>query len=72
MERPAHVPLVWFHAVSVGECASALPLVARTVAQYPSTCVLLTHGTVSAATFISQHLPPRTITQVRRPLPPPE
>jgi len=38
-------PLVWVHAVSVGETRAAQPLVAALLARDPSTRVLLTHAT---------------------------
>lgn len=38
-------PLVWIHAVSVGETRAALPLVEALLAQRPGLRILLTHGT---------------------------
>ena len=38
-------PLVWVHAVSVGETRAAQPLVAALLARDPSTRILLTHAT---------------------------
>lgn len=38
-------PLVWLHAVSVGETRAAVPLVAQLLAHYPKHRILLTHMT---------------------------
>lgn len=38
-------PLVWIHAVSVGETRAAQPLVEALLAQRPGLRILLTHGT---------------------------
>lgn len=38
-------PLIWLHAVSVGETRAAVPLVARLQARYPDHRILLTHMT---------------------------
>jgi 3-deoxy-D-manno-octulosonic-acid transferase len=38
-------PLIWLHAVSVGETRAALPLVAALKARYPGHGILLTHMT---------------------------
>ncbi len=42
--KPA-TPLIWLHAVSVGETRAAVPLVARLQARYPKHRILLTHMT---------------------------
>ncbi|HUW51142.1 MAG TPA: lipid IV(A) 3-deoxy-D-manno-octulosonic acid transferase [Sulfuricella sp.] len=42
--RPA-APLIWLHAVSVGETRAAVPLVARLQSRYPGHRILLTHMT---------------------------
>lgn len=42
--KPA-APLIWLHAVSVGETRAAVPLVARLQARYPGHRILLTHMT---------------------------
>jgi 3-deoxy-D-manno-octulosonic-acid transferase len=42
--RPA-APLIWLHAVSVGETRAAAPLVARLQSRYPGHKILLTHMT---------------------------
>lgn len=38
-------PVIWLHAVSVGETRAAAPLVERLLNAYPGHCVLLTHMT---------------------------
>ncbi len=42
--KPA-APLIWLHAVSVGETRAAVPLVAQLQARYPKHRILLTHMT---------------------------
>ncbi|MDP2026816.1 lipid IV(A) 3-deoxy-D-manno-octulosonic acid transferase [Sulfuriferula sp.] len=42
--RPTQ-PLIWLHAVSVGETRAAVPLVKALQAQYPSHRILITHTT---------------------------
>jgi len=44
---PVGAPLVWLHAVSVGETRAALPLVQRLSASYPAATILLTHMTAT-------------------------
>jgi 3-deoxy-D-manno-octulosonic-acid transferase len=44
---PVGAPLIWIHAVSVGETRAALPLIARLKAAYPQAGVLLTHMTAT-------------------------
>ncbi len=38
-------PVIWLHAVSVGETRAAAPLVERLLQQYPDHTILLTHAT---------------------------
>ncbi len=42
---PAHAPLIWIHAVSVGETRAAEPLVRALQSARPGTRILLTHMT---------------------------
>lgn len=51
--------LVWFHAASLGEALSVLPLVERMSAEWPRLEVLLTTGTRSSAEVLAQRLPER-------------
>ncbi|MDP2260631.1 MAG: 3-deoxy-D-manno-octulosonic acid transferase [Caulobacter sp.] len=60
--RPAS-PLVWIHAVSVGESLSVLPLVERLRERRPDIAVLVTSGTVTSATLLSKRLPAGAIHQ---------
>ena len=56
-------PLVWVHGASVGESLSALPLVGRIRADWPSLNVLVTTGTVTSARLMAERLPPGVIHQ---------
>ncbi|HXQ11850.1 MAG TPA: 3-deoxy-D-manno-octulosonic acid transferase [Caulobacteraceae bacterium] len=56
-------PLVWLHAVSVGESVSVLPLVERIRTARPSVAILVTSGTRTAAELLGQRLPPGAIHQ---------
>lgn len=62
VDRPQE-PLVWIHAVSVGESLSVLPLIARLREQTPRTTVLVTSGTVTSASLLAQRLPAGAIHQ---------
>ncbi len=44
---PARTPIVWLHAVSLGETRAAAPLIARLAASYPEATLLLTHMTAT-------------------------
>jgi 3-deoxy-D-manno-octulosonic-acid transferase len=50
-------PLLWLHAASVGESLSLLPLMDSLVAKQPALHLLVTTGTVSAATLLKRRLP---------------
>jgi 3-deoxy-D-manno-octulosonic-acid transferase len=56
-------PLVWLHAVSVGEGVSVLPLVERIRSERPRLAVLVTSGTRTAAELLGQRLPSGAIHQ---------
>lgn len=62
LDRPDG-PLVWVHAASVGEAASALPLIDRLLTRDPECHVLLTTGTVTSAAIAAKRLPDRAIHQ---------
>lgn len=55
-ERPAG-PLLWLHAASVGESLSLIPLLEALGERRPELHLLLTTGTVTAATLLEQRLP---------------
>jgi len=44
-QTPAQKPLIWLHAVSVGETRAAAPLLKRLLETYPQHQILLTHMT---------------------------
>lgn len=53
LPRPSG-PLLWFHAASVGEVLSILPLVQACLRQSPDMSVLVTTGTVTASAIVAQ------------------
>ena len=50
-------PLLWIHAVSVGESLSVLPLIDRLSAKRPELQFLVTTGTITSAELMEQRLP---------------
>ncbi|MDB5370874.1 MAG: 3-deoxy-D-manno-octulosonic acid transferase [Roseomonas sp.] len=62
-DRPAG-PLIWLHAASVGESLSLLPLLAALLAKRPALHLLVTTGTVTAATLLGRRLPPAVAERV--------
>ncbi len=50
-------PLIWFHAASIGEAVSLLPVIGRLRALRPGHCVLVTTGTVTSARLLAERLP---------------
>lgn len=55
--------VIWFHAASVGESVSILPLIERIASTYPQVHILLTTGTVSSASMIESRLPKKAFHQ---------
>jgi len=55
--------LFWFHASSMGESLSVLPLIKELSARYPDTRFLLTTVTVTSARMAAQRLPEAAIHQ---------
>ena len=49
--------LIWMHGASVGEVTMLLPLIDKTLREYPSAHVLITSGTVTSAQILEQRLP---------------
>ncbi|MFZ9615418.1 MAG: 3-deoxy-D-manno-octulosonic acid transferase, partial [Fluviibacter sp.] len=59
---PAGGPIIWLHAVSVGETRAAEPLIHALLAQYPDHRVLLTHMTPTGrATSTALYKDPRIL-----------
>ncbi len=56
-------PLVWFHAASVGETNSILPLMSALAEQRAALSFLLTTGTVTSAKLAAERLGPRAVHQ---------
>jgi len=56
-------PLVWFHAASVGETNSILPLMSALAEQRAALSFLLTTGTVTSARLAAERLGPRAVHQ---------
>jgi 3-deoxy-D-manno-octulosonic-acid transferase len=61
LPRPAG-ELIWIHGASVGECQAALPLI-DALLKPEQRHVLLTSGTVTSATLMSERLPHRAFHQ---------
>lgn len=56
--------LLWLHAASVGETASVLPVLQALAERAPDLTMLLTTGTVTAATLLRQRLQPALASRV--------
>uniref|UniRef100_A0A1D1ZIX7 lipid IVA 3-deoxy-D-manno-octulosonic acid transferase n=1 Tax=Anthurium amnicola TaxID=1678845 RepID=A0A1D1ZIX7_9ARAE len=54
---PPGTPLIWFHAVSLGEGLAAVPVIRHCVQQRPDIAVLMTTTTASAFEVIKDRLP---------------
>ncbi|KAB1221237.1 putative 3-deoxy-D-manno-octulosonic acid transferase, mitochondrial [Morella rubra] len=56
-------PLLWFHAVSLGEGMTAIPVIKQCIKQSPDLNILMTTTTLSAFHVISKRLPSGVIYQ---------
>eukprot|EP00192_Tetraselmis_astigmatica_P006987 CAMPEP_0117658878 /NCGR_PEP_ID=MMETSP0804-20121206/6107_1 /TAXON_ID=1074897 /ORGANISM="Tetraselmis astigmatica, Strain CCMP880" /LENGTH=788 /DNA_ID=CAMNT_0005465445 /DNA_START=323 /DNA_END=2689 /DNA_ORIENTATION=- len=52
-------PVIWFHAVSIGESAVALPVVFRCMEEHPQVKILFTTSTVEAYSLLKNAIPAR-------------
>ena len=55
--------LVWIHGASIGESLSALPMIDRLRADWPSLNLLVTTGTVTSAKLMAERLPAGVVHQ---------
>ncbi len=62
LPRPAG-PLLWLHAVSIGEAQSVLTLIRSIRELYPNLGMIMTTGTVSSARIMADRLPAEVIHQ---------
>ena len=56
-------PLLWIHAVSVGESVTALVIIQAILRAYPEICILLTTTTCTSAKVMGERLPKNVIHQ---------
>jgi 3-deoxy-D-manno-octulosonic-acid transferase len=54
-------PLIWIHAVSVGETQAALPLIHALIERYPDHALLITHTTPTGRATANMDIPPRVL-----------
>ena len=57
------LPLVWFHAASVGESLALLAIISRLLDDNKNIDVMVTTGTVTSAKLMAERLPPRAFHQ---------
>lgn len=55
--------LLWFHAASIGESVSVLPLINKINSRYPNLKILVTTGTLTSAKIMANRLPKGAIHQ---------
>ena len=53
-EQNIHIPVIWFHTVSVGEFEAALPLITRCLNQFSDSAVLITTTTPTASARVNR------------------
>ncbi|XP_048490127.1 probable 3-deoxy-D-manno-octulosonic acid transferase, mitochondrial isoform X2 [Beta vulgaris subsp. vulgaris] len=63
LPRP-HGPLLWFHAVSLGEGMAAIPVIRRCLVERPDFNILMTTTTLSAFEVLKHQLPPAVMYQI--------
>lgn len=56
-------PIVWFHAASIGESISVLPVISELARTDPEITILVTTGTVTSAQVMAKRLPAGAIHQ---------
>lgn len=66
-QRPGGV-LLWFHALSVGECLALLPLIERALEELPDAHVLLTSWNAASETALKATRPPDRCIHVFQPV----
>ncbi|KAH9566084.1 hypothetical protein CY35_04G111700 [Sphagnum magellanicum] len=62
LSRPSG-PLLWFHAVSIGEGMAAIPVICRCIQARPIVNILMTTSTVTAHSLLEKCLPPGVLLQ---------
>ena len=65
--RPEGV-LLWFHALSVGECLALVPLIEKALDELPYAHVLLTSSTATSAVALTAARPPDRCIHVFQPV----
>lgn len=55
--------IIWFHAASIGESVSVLPLIFKIAKKYPALNILVTTGTVTSSKIMASRLPKNAIHQ---------
>ncbi len=55
--------LIWFHAASVGESVSVIPLISEITKKFPHINILMTTGTLTSSKLMASRLPSKVIHQ---------